>query len=135
MSASLLIIDYMQWHYRKAPAALFHIWLNFMEYTEQLFSIRLHAQTLFAPWHRIIDTPRKKHGLEETAASLIVNTVSRVIGFVLRSSLIITGLLMLALLTIASIPVLLVWYTAPIIVTGTIVMGFTIIFLAYGLTW
>ncbi len=134
MSFSLLILDYMQWHYREAPAALFHIWLNFMRYTEQLFSVRLHAHTLFAPWHRIVDKPRKKHNLEEWAASLVVNIISRVIGFLLRSFLILLGFVALALLTVIIMPAMLIWYAAPLIVTVTILVGITILLLTYGNT-
>ena len=134
MTLSLFVTDYMRWHYREAPAALFHIWLNLMRYTEQLFSVRLHAHTLFSPWHRITDTPRKKFDVEEFAMAFVVNTMSRLIGFLLRTLLIVIGLLCLSVLCIMIVPALLIWYTAPIMITVAILVGLTIIILAYGNT-
>lgn len=135
MPFTLLVFDYMHWHYRYAPAALFHIWLNYMKYTEQLFSVRLHAHTLFSPWHRITDQPHKKYDLEELAASFVVNMMSRVIGFLLRTTMIISGLVTLSILTIATVPLLLIWYTAPLLVTCSILVGIMLISLSYGNTW
>ena len=134
MSVTVFVLDYMQWHYKTAPAALFHIWLNIMRYTEQLFSIRLHAHTLFSPWHRIVDAPRKRFSLEEWAASTIVNLLSRLIGFVLRSVIIVVGLLMMVLLGIALVPALLVWYTAPLFIISALTIGVTLVVLSYGHT-
>ncbi len=132
MPFALLVTHYTHWHYAEAPAGLFHVWLNFMRYTEQLFSIRLHAHTLFSPWHRIVDEPAKKYDLEEYALSFVVNVMSRVIGFLLRTVLIITGLFVMALLGIAIIPTLLIWYAAPVVIVGSILTGLALLGFFYG---
>lgn len=134
MSFTVFVLDYMQWHYKDAPAGLFHIWLNFMRFTEHVFSIRLHAHTLFSPWHRITDTPQKQFDLEEWAASTLVNILSRLIGFVLRVTILFVGSLVLCLLTIALIPAILLWYAAPIVIISGFMVGITLVLLSYGYT-
>lgn len=132
MSISLFFFDYVRWHYREGPGALVHIWFTFLRYLEQRFAIRLHAQSLFAPWHRVQETTHRQFDIEEWAANTLVNIISRLLGFLFRSVLILCGLLAIVLHTLALIGVLLVWFLAPIIVTGLFLGGITLLFIFYG---
>lgn len=135
MAFSLLLADYARWHYMVAPAALFHIWFNLVIYIEQLFSLRLHAQTLFAPWHRVTEKSRKRFDFEAIATALVVNIMSRLIGFILRSFILLIGFFILIVFCLSLIPLYLFWYTAPVIVTSCILSGIALIIIFYGNTW
>ena len=132
MSITFFLFDYFRWHYLKGPSALFHVWHNILLYVEQVFSIRLHALTLFSPWHRVTEKRRKKWDIEDWASAVVVNVMSRFIGFFLRSFLILTGLLIMLLLCLGLLVGLLVWILAPIIVSASILGGVSLIFISYG---
>ncbi len=134
MSFSLFFFDYSRWHYREGPTAIFHIWFTFFRYVEQTFAIRLHARSLFSPWHRVQETTEHKFDIEEWAANTLVNVISRLLGFFLRSVIILTGLVFGLLLCIALPLVLLLWFIAPLFITGLILSGLTLIFISYGYT-
>ena len=132
MSFSLFFFDYTRWHYREGPGALVHNWFTLLRYIEQTFAIRLHAQSLFTPWHRVQETTHRKFDIEEWAANTLVNVISRLLGFVLRSILIVFGLLTMLLHCILLIIALSVWFVAPILITGLILGGIIMLFLFYG---
>lgn len=135
MSLSLFFFDYTRWHYTEGPRAMVHIWFTLLRYVEQTFAIRLHARTLFAPWHRVQETTHKQFDIEEWAANTLINIISRVLGFVLRGTLILSGLLASFVLCILLPIALLIWFTAPVLLSGLILGGLTLLFIAYGHTF
>jgi len=134
MPLSLFFFSYKSWHYREAPAAIVHIWFTMLRYIEQTFAIRLHAKTLFTPWHRIQEHDHKKFDLEGWAADTLVNIISRLLGFIFRSTLILLGLLISFIHCLALILVLVVWFLAPILLFGLLAGGLTLMFFSYGNT-
>lgn len=133
MSFLFFIADYFRWHYTDAPFTMFHIWINFMRYAEQLFAVRLHILTLFAPWHRMTETPQRRFDLEAYAAAAVINIVSRFIGFLLRSTLIVIGLASMALMGIGIVAAMMIWYAAPLFASILILSGLALIITAtYG---
>lgn len=127
MTFTLLVFDYARWHYSIALRAGFHLWMNTVLYVAHQFMIGLHARTLFAPWHRMTESRSKKWNWEDWATTILVNSVSRLIGFVLRSIIIITGLSLIGLLGIGLFFGYIVWLLAPIVVSGAIVAGIALI--------
>lgn len=127
MPFTILAYDYLRWHYRIAPGSLFNIWTNFLIYIVHTFSMRLHLQTLFAPWHRVQETRGKKWDLEDWAGVILVNLVSRLVGFWFRFVLLlIGGSILLALVVILPVAYL-IWYTAPLFITICILGGIIIL--------
>ena len=131
MPFAIFIIDYAKWHYFIAPTAIFHIWMNFLVYVTHIFSLRLHLHTLFTPWHRVQEQRSKKWDLEDWAGTVLVNIVSRLVGFFFRSVIILLGWSCILLLIIALIITYLLWYLAPLFITASILGGVTIILMYY----
>jgi hypothetical protein len=123
MTFSLLVLDYTRWHYTTAPAALFHIGMNFLLYLEHQFMIGMHARTLFSPWHRMTESRSKKWDWEEWATTILVNGVSRLLGFTLRTFIILAGLLLMLLGSIGLIAAFFAWFFAPVLVSGSVILG------------
>jgi len=123
MLFSLIVRDYTLWHYLVAPKEILHLWRNFVWFTDRYFSLGELVGSLFAPWRRMTEPRRERFSFEDWAGTLLINTLSRLIGFFMRSALIVTGLLAIALLTTGTIALLVLWFFAP----ATILLG-----LAYG---
>src|SRR5688572_1051812 len=81
---------------------------------EHAFSLTLLARTLFAPWRRIVAMPGK--GLDARIHASLDNLVSRSIGFVIRSTVIIAALVAMFFAFLFGILMAILWPLLPVIV-------------------
>jgi ATP-dependent Clp protease ATP-binding subunit ClpC len=105
---------YLPWHYRTGLLAVIRIWWNFLEFTYHYFSIPLLVRTLFSPFKR---TYRVKHipgfSFQDLFDRLTFNTVSRVIGAVVRMSVIICGVFSLVVVALLGGIGIVLWVILP----------------------
>ncbi|MCJ7827773.1 AAA family ATPase, partial [Patescibacteria group bacterium] len=108
--------NYFEWHYAFIPVKILHSTLNLLIFFWHFFSIGILLKTLFSPWKRQIVT-RTKPGLDlgEIFERITFNLISRVIGAMVRVSLILFWLV----LEIITIPLGLtffsIWIILPLI--------------------
>ena len=110
--------QYFLWHYLNGFEAFLHVWSNLLWGVVHFFSIGNLAKSLFAPWKRITEKPRKKWDFDAIAGALVVNFMSRVIGFLLRLILIFVGTIILLSMIMVGIAALVVWVFAPVVLFG-----------------
>lgn len=85
--------DYLHWQYVSGPRWLLQLYVNLQLAILRWFSVSTMLKTLFAHWHR--DRVSLKAGsISGIALALAWNAISRGIGFIIRS-----GVLLLWLLT------------------------------------
>lgn len=65
--------------------------------------------------------------LEDLAAFVIVNLISRIIGFIVRTAVIVVGLTCLIFMIVAGFMTFLFWITAPLTIIGLIGFGITLL--------
>lgn len=66
--------------------------------------------------------------LEDLASFIVINLISRLIGFILRSIIILIGILCLILLTIGVVLIYTAWVCAPILILGCLLYGIVLLF-------
>ena len=115
MGLTVLIIEYLNWHYGKALTELLDLEKNFLWFFYHQFSIKLLLKTLFTPFFRIQEE-YKGFDLENLFSSLVANTVARVVGFIFRSIIIFMGILAEGAIILAAIPVFIAWIALPAII-------------------
>jgi len=108
---------YLWWHYTQAIFELLHVYRNFVWFFARFFSLTELFGSLFAPFRRITEDAGRPWNLEDLAARIIINTISRIIGAIIRSVLIFCGLIVLTLLTTSLLVVLVAWFFAPALIT------------------
>lgn len=113
----LIVSDYLVWHYSASLRQFFMLWLNFIWFVVHFFSITLLLNSLFTPFKRMTEHANKK-SLEAYAEVFVVNLMSRVVGFILRSVIILVGIITLLLCFAASTISLFLWLVAPGLVVG-----------------
>jgi len=89
--------------------------------TLQLFSVGELFKTLFAPYRQTF-AGSLGGGFGNKLRGLVDQTISRVIGFMVRSILIFIGLLMAALNTIVGVIAVLVWPVVPFLPVVAVVL-------------
>jgi hypothetical protein len=69
-----------------------------------------------------------KWNLEDLATHVIIGFISRLIGFILRTFVIVAGLIALTLVTVAGVAIYLFWIVAPIMIVSLLGLGATLLF-------
>lgn len=122
-----LAYQYLRWHYSVSLSSYRGIFQNFLWFLYNLFSIELMVRTLFVPFHRLKDHAAH-HGLDVAAASeeLVVNTLMRLVGFLMRCMLICAGALFIVLTLIVGGLFFAVWFLAPLLLALLVTAGVTL---------
>jgi len=84
-------------------------------------SVKQLLKTLFQPWRRIITYPGRS--LEDRFRAIGDNLVSRVIGFAVRSIVLLAAVTMLVLVAILTVLEIIIWPLLPLAVPGCLIAG------------
>jgi hypothetical protein len=107
-----MILEMLRWWYGTGWLQATHRIGTWTKGVERTFSITLLLQTLFAPWRRIISAPGKS--LDDKMRAAMDNFVSRCVGFVIRSGVLLAaGFTMLGVL-IGSVVIVGIWPFLPL---------------------
>ncbi len=123
-----ILHHYLLWHYTNAFLEIFHVWTNFFWFIVNFFSIPQLLRSLFSPWKRIVEERKKAFDFEDIAGVVVIGIFSRIIGFILRAVIILTGVFTLALLLAALFVVYTFWLLAPAFMIGSLVYGVILMF-------
>ena len=121
--------DYIFWHYTVAYVDQIYILKNYVWFLKRFFSIREVAKSLFSPWKRIQDDKGSLlRDPENFFASLIVNTLMRIVGFFVRIILLSIALLSFILLLALAFVVMVTWAAIPLLAVYFFGKGVTLLF-------
>jgi hypothetical protein len=118
-----LVPFYLKWHYTEGFRDLSCNWKSFISFTLHFFSIGLLFRTWLAPFGRLNEEYQKGFDAEAFFETLVVNTLMRIVGFVLRTCVIFIGLLVLFLVIIFGPIVFVLWVLAPFIIMTLFTFG------------
>jgi hypothetical protein len=128
MNFLLVIGSYLKWHYSKAIYNVFSIWKNISIFIFNFFSIKSLFFNLFSPWKRLSENYPKFINIKEYLGTLIVNTIMRVVGVLLRSFMLILGLFCFCIFLITLPFIIIIWLIFPLIILYLIITGIILIF-------
>ncbi|NCS99352.1 hypothetical protein GW764_04165 [Candidatus Parcubacteria bacterium] len=116
MKLFVIFPHYLAWHYTIALKDFFSIWGNIIWFLYNFFSIEVLFKTFFSPFKRL--TERKKDLLDIGGffETLLINTLMRIIGMVLRTIIIISGLVSLAVSFFIGLVSFFLWLALPFII-------------------
>lgn len=123
-----LLQHYLVWHYGPAITSYLRVYRNFWWFLVQFFSIKEIVPSLFSPFKRITESRTKKFDFEDFFGALLINTLSRLIGFVARSFIIIVGLLTLITYSLSGLFFYGVWLIAPLLIPAGLIYGIWLMF-------
>ncbi len=113
---------YVRWHYSMAIRDLVGIIGNFFWFFYEFFSIPLLLKTFFVPFHRLEEQRTKAFKPQAWAEALLVTSLMRMVGALLRSLLIVIGIFFLLLTGVLGGTMLIAWICAPLLL-GILVMS------------
>lgn len=128
MLLTTVLHHYLLWHYTAAFGEIWHIFKNFVWFTVHFFSLPQLLRSLFAPWKRITEDRGNSLSFEDMASFVVVNLFSRLVGMILRSTLILSGLFSLLILFVLGIATYLFWLLAPACLIVSLYFGLVFLF-------
>jgi len=129
MRFATVIGHYFIWHYGRAIRDLTRIYRNLIAFTFNFFSVSVLVNSYFAPWRRMgEDYPEHLIELFAVLSVFLVNSIMRVVGILMRTVIIVFGMVA-TLLVIVSYPfVLAFWLVLPFLVVIIFFIGFGLLF-------
>jgi hypothetical protein len=119
MSIGLVFLNYIYWHYTRAFVDIYWIWKNHLWFIWKFFSVSLLFKTLLSPWKRLGEEDKSKGlDIEGFFGSLIVNTLMKVLGFLMRTALIFVAIFSFLLVFFLGLLFFIVWIFLPFLLVG-----------------
>lgn len=108
--------NFIFWYYNQAVHNLLEIWKNFLHFVWHFFSIVEMFKTILSPWRRDVAIKNWRGFHPQKSLELLIgNIISRVMGAVTRSFVILFGLLILFFVLTFGLEILMLWVSAPIL--------------------
>lgn len=126
MGTRIPIASYLSWHYGAAYRDMSIVGKDFVWFLYHFFSLPLLFKTFFSPLFRLNERVAS-FDMEGILETIVVNTVMRFTGMIVRAFLGVVGALALALLCAAGILFFIVWTLLPILAVG--LFGSSVFFL------
>ena len=123
MAILILSWQFVIWYYTAALFNFVKISRDLIWFLYHFFSIPILIPTLFSKWKRIGDVRTKKFNIADFFSVLMVNLIMRIVGFFIRSFVVIAGFIFIVLAIIAEIMVFIVWLFLPVIIVALFVFG------------
>ncbi len=127
MKTVMISLWYIKWHYGKAIYSLSKVWKNFLFFVYGFFSIKLLFKNFFDPWKKMSDNYPKSFNLKKYFYTLTTNLIVRIMGMIMRTILILVGLISCLLLIIFYPVVIISWLLLPFIIICLISSGLWLI--------
>lgn len=116
MNLFLVFPYYLYWHYSAGISQWYKNLITFIEFEFNYFSFVDLSKTLFSPFQRLKENyAGSPLEIEAFATALLVNTIMRIVGFIVRSSILIFGSCVLSISIILALILALFWLIAPLV--------------------
>ena len=117
----MLTVAFVRWWYGAGWQLIQHNVRRRLQRTRDSFSVPTLVQTLFAPWKRIVTAPGA--GIDAHFRAMVDNTVSRLVGFTIRLTVLFSaGLCLLGIGLIGMLQIAL-WPLMPLLIIACLVLG------------
>jgi len=123
-----IISQVLVWWLVEAPRKIVSAWKNFLLFNLNYFSVVLLLKTLFSPWRRYESSYKRGFNLGKYVEDLLSNIIFRLLGAIIRSVLIIAGLVVEVFILVIGFSVLILWIISPFIVLGSFIFGIKLLF-------
>ena len=123
-----ILIQWMSWQFFDVPKEILKAWKNFLKFNLNYFSVPLLLKTFFSPWRRYKVSYGKGFDFGKFFEAFFSNLIFRILGAILRSFLIVIGLIAEVFLIAGGIIVFFGWLLLPALLIAGFIFGIYVIF-------
>ena len=110
-----VLVQFVYWYLIDVPKKILKGWRNFLKFNLEFFSIPLLFKTLFSYWRQYKWHYGQAFGISSYLETFVSNMISRVLGMIIRSGLIVAGLLVEIFIFLAGMVVFVGWFCLPVL--------------------
>jgi len=125
---SNIISQYLVWQFLDVPRQLFSVWRNFLLFVVNYFSLPSLLKTFFAPWKKYEWSYGQGFDAKRYLEVFFSNLMSRVLGAIVRSFIVIAGLIAAIVVILLGLIIFIGWLFLPLILLAGFLFGLKIIF-------
>ena len=118
-----MFLQVFVWYFWDKPKAILAAWANFLRFNLNYFSLITLLRTFFSHWHRYGYSYGKIFEVWKNIETFVFNIMSRVVGMILRTFLIILGLATEVLIILIGLVIFLGWIFLPILLLAAFLFG------------
>lgn len=119
--------QWIKWHFFEAPKNIFNGAKNILFFNMEYFSIPLLFKTYFSYWHRFHWEYPRGFSFGKYAEVFFSNLISRILGAILRTFLIIAGILAEIIILFVCFSALILWIISPFLIVAGAIFGIKLI--------
>lgn len=127
MGQNILIL-YLEWHFKDSLKSFLNAWKNCLRFNLNYWSLLLLFKTFFSHWRRYQYSYGRGFNFGRYFEAFTFNMISRTIGALMRSVLIILGLISEIFIIFTGLIIFLFWLFLPLLLVGGLFYGFKILF-------
>ncbi|HEX4774114.1 MAG TPA: hypothetical protein VH234_01185 [Candidatus Saccharimonadales bacterium] len=116
-----MLVSFLGWWYGRGWRQVANSFKPRLQGVADSFSVNLLIPTLLEPWRRIVTNPGRS--LEEKWRAWADNTFSRIVGFVVRSFVLLVAGFTLIVVAVLTVIEMIIWPLVPLALPGFIVAG------------
>jgi len=122
-----IIIQWLSWHFLEMPKSILISWKNFLKFNLNYFSLSLLLKTFLAPWRRYRVSKGRGFDPVKYLEALFSNLIFRILGAIIKSFVIVIGLIAEIFIILAGIVVFFGWLILPALLIAGFIFGISII--------
>lgn len=124
MKLFMVVPYYLYWHYSRGLKEWAHNLFAFLSFEFEFFSVKDLLRTLFAPFQRLHEGyGNNPTDMETIFSALIVNTLMRAVGFVVRSCILTVAAISITASFLFILLLLTLWIFFPLVIIILIIGG------------
>jgi len=118
-----ILFQALVWQFFDAPKEILKVWQNFLLFNLNYFSVPVLLKTFLSPWRKYSYPYGRIFELWENIETFVFNTMSRIIGAVLRTVLIVLGLLIEIIIILIGLIIFISWLLLPALLLVGLLFG------------
>jgi hypothetical protein len=115
---------YFRWQFVEKPKEIIKAIKNLLSFGLYFFSLKQLFLSLFSPWKGITWSYGRGFDAQVYFENIVGNITSRIIGFLMRITLIVACLIFEVIVFILGTLVLIIWMLMPLIIIGLFLLSF-----------
>jgi len=123
-----IITLWISWYFFDMPKSIISGWKNFLFFGLNYFSIPLLLRTFFSHWKRYSWSYGRGFDIGRYFNVLVSNLISRILGAIVRTILILVGIVFEIFIFFFGLIILIGWFFLPLLLILGALTGFAILF-------
>lgn len=122
-----IFFQYIEWQFIDSSRGILRAWRNCLKFNLNYWSVVLLLKTFFSHWRRYEYSYGKGFDFKKYFEVFTFNMISRVLGAIMRSFLIVFGLLTEIFIILAGLSVFLFWIFLPFLIILSLWAGIKVL--------